>query len=695
MTDILEEAEELFDEAKDGWDEIYRDGAADVRFAGGDQWDKADKDARRSASRPCLTINLLPQHIHQVSNDIRMNTPGIQIIPEDEEANEETAQAIKEWIRGIEYQSKADAAYDTAVDCAIRGRIGWLRVDHDYQGETGFEQTIRILRVPNQYSVWIDPSIIECDGSDAGYGFVLDEYTKRQFEKKFPDFKASSFGSDKIQKDDAYNVAEFFKVIESSKPLALLENGDEVPYEKGMDGVRAVRKIKARTVKRYKLSGDDVLEETTFPGLYVPLIPVFGEESWVNGKRVLKSLVTNAKDPQILYNLWKSYEAEILQKSPIAPVMAAEGQTEDYADQWLNPHKSMVLRYKNTDVNGQPVGPPQRLQPAQIPTGLVNASMTAKDDIKGATGIYDASLGARSNEQSGKAITARQKEGDTSNFHFGDNLVRGIAQLGRVIVSMRPEVIDTDRVLQGMGADDKPNMFGVNGKVIEGQKSSHDFVKGKYGVRVTTGASFATKRQEAASFLENVVARDPNMMAIAGDLLVRNMDIPGAEALAERLELMLPPQIKQAEDAKKNGEEPPDPEKVQMAQTLEKAMAYSQQLEQQLQLMTGELQNKQAQDALQKQKLDLDAAKIDLDRQKTEVEAYRTETEAAASGVSQEVLPATTQRAQMMQEMKAQEMQFNAELAAGIMQSIAQLTASINQPKAVIRDESGRIAGVQ
>jgi len=645
MTDILDDAEELFEEAKQGWEEIYKGGKEDVKFASGEgQWDENDKNSRYASSRPCLTINLMPQHIHQVSNDIRMNTPSINIIPEDEGANEEDARAIKEWIRGIEYKSKADAAYDTAVDCAVRGRIGWLRVDHDYTSETGFEQDVRILRVPNPFAVWIDPTITECDGSDAMFGFVIDEISKRQFKTLFPKFQPASFGLESKESENTVQIAEFFKIIEKTKPLALMEDGRQMPWEEGMDGVRAVRNMKARTVKRYKLSGDDVLEETDFPGCYVPLVPVFGEEQWIDGKRTLKSLITNAKDPQRLYNLWKSYEAEVLQKSPIAPVMAAEGQTEDYAAQWKNPHSTNVLRYKTTDVNGQPVGAPQRLQPAQIPTGLVNASMMAKDDIKGATGIYDASLGARSNEQSGKAITARQKEGDVSNFHFGDNLNRAIAQVGRIIVAMRPEIIDTDRVLMGVGVDDKPTSFGVNGKVVDKQKQTHNFKEGKYGVRVTTGASFTTKRQEAASFLENVIARDPNMMAVAGDLMVKFMDIPGADALSERLKLMLPPQIKQAEDAKENGEEM-NPELMQAKQVAEKAMAYAQQLEQQLQSATAELQNKQSQEEHQKMKLELDARKIDLERQKTEIEAYRTESEAAAAGVSQEVLPATSQRA--------------------------------------------------
>jgi len=704
MTDILDEAEELFDDCKTGWGDIYEGGKEDVRFAAGEQWDDTEKNGRRDSNRPCLTINLLPQHIHQVSNDIRMNTPSINVIPEDDEANEEDAQAIKEWIRGIEYKSKADAAYDTAVDCAIRGRIGWLRVDHDYTDESGFEQDIKILRVPNPYAVWIDPSITECDGSDAMFGFVIDEYSKREFKKKWPGKNPVSFGRETRADDKTVQVAEFFQIEESSKPAALMADGSEVEYSDDMKespDLKAVRNIKARTVKRYKLSGDDILEETTFPGCYVPLVPVFGEEQWIDGKRTLKSLVTNAKDPQRLYNLWKSYEAEVLQKSPIAPVMAAEGQTEDYAAQWKNPHSTNVLRYKTTDVNGQPVGPPQRLQPASIPTGLVNASMIAKDDIKGSTGIYDASLGARSNEQSGKAITARQKEGDVSNFHYGDNLDRAIAQLGRIIVGMRSEVIDTERTLMGVGVDDKPTAFGVNGKIVNKQKQTHDFTKGKYGVRVSTGASFSTKKQEAASFLENVVSRDPNLMMIAGDLLFKAMDIPGAEALSERMKLMLPPQIKQAEDAKEAGQEI-DPEKMAMQQTLEKSMAYAQQLEQQLQIATQQLQNTEIQNQLNQQKMANEKAKLDLEMEKTQVEAYRAESEAAASGVSQDVLPATAQRAEALRAQKEQELQVNVAIAQELMgainnlnQTLAAGIVSVNQPKQVLRDETGRIVGVQ
>lgn len=736
MSDVLKDAKELFEECESAWGEIYQLAEDDHRFANGDQWANEDKTSRTEANRPALTINRLPQFIHQVTNDIRMNTPSINVIPEDDEADEETAQALKEWIRGIEYRSKADAAYDTAMEAAVKGGIGFIRVDHDYATDSGFEQEVLIKRVVNPFSCYIDPSIVEADGSDAMFGFALDTFTKRQFERQYPKFDAFSFGADEPRKDtQTFTVAEFFKVDEENRPVAQLSDGSMVDYEDGMDGVLSVRKFKKRTVKRYKLSGQDVLEETTFPGIYIPIIPVFGEESWIDGQRQLRGLVRNARDPQVMYNLWKSYEAEILQKSPIAPVMAAEGQVEGFASAWNNPHKSMVLRYKQVDVDGRPAGAPQRLQPAQIPTGMVNASMMAVDDLKATTGIYDASLGNRGNEQSGRAIQARQKEGDVSNFHFADNLVRAIAHTGRVIVGMRSTIIDTPRVIQGMGADDTPKMIGVNGKRVKNQQQTVDFKKGKYGIRVTTGASFSTKRQEAAAFMQDVVARDPNMMATIGDLLMKNMDVPGADAMAERFKMMLPPQIQEMEAAKAGGEKP-DPEKMKLKQGMEMAVQEIQQLQQALQQAEAELQNKQADHVIKMKEIELKEKELAGKNGELQIKAYEAQYGQPATPEAKANRPPVDIGVDGLQEMKTPEqiqieqaeaqkqmdmnsaqsqlkmaelelekqgLEQEAQIAmaqqqaiAALIQQVSILTQSIQAPKAVVRDpQTGLIMGVK
>jgi hypothetical protein len=344
---------------------------------------------------------------------------------------------------------------------------------------------------------------------------------------------------------------------------------------------------------RYKLSGKEVLEETTFPGKYIPIVPVYGEEAWLDGKRNLFSLIRKSKGAQKMYNYWKSLETELLMKQPQAPIMVAEGQIEDYAEDWLNPSKAMALRYKVKDAEGNAVGAPQRLEPPTIPTGIVNASRQTVDDIKATMGLYNASIGARSNETSGIAIQRRQQEGDVATFHFADNLNRSIAHVGRILVCAIPEIYDTPRVIRIIGSEDEPKEVGINGAGVEDQEEGYDLTKGKYDVRVISGAPYTTRRQEAAAFFSDVVKSQPDLMQIMGDLLFKNMDFTGAEAMAERMKKLIKrtnPDMIESDDEEQPA---PDPEKMQMAQVIEQSQQAIAQMQQEMQGMQAALDNKQ------------------------------------------------------------------------------------------------------
>lgn len=602
------EALGLFNDTQEVWTENYRKSRDDLRFLTDDdfaQWDEKEYQNRVISGRPALTIDQLSQFIHQVSNDIRMNTPAINVIPYSSDADEETAEIFKGYIRNIEYYSRADDAYDTASLNAIRCGIGWLRFDHEYETDDGFDQTFRIKKVANPLSCYIDPGSIETDGSDAMFGFALETLAKKQFQKEYPRYAPVSFDAQivnedlaKVNGEDVMTIAEFLKIKETPETIAIYEDGQILPYDPRGPQPFRVRQVMKRTVIRQKLSGEDVLEETTFPGIYLPLIPVYGEELWSEGKRYLFSLIRKSKDAQRMFNYWKSLETELLMKQPQAPVMAAEGQIEDYATDWANPSKAMALRYKSRDSEGNPLPPPQRLEPPTIPTGVVNASRQTIDDIKSTMGIYNASLGARSNETSGIAIQRRQQEGDVATYHFGDNLNKSITQLGRALVYAIPDVVDTARTIRIVKPDETQAIVGVNGQMAEGQERPYDLQRGKYEVRVTTGASFTTRRQEAAALLQDIVSKQPQFMEVAGDILFENMDVAGSQQLAERMKRIIPPNIL--------GEEGQDPQVQALTAQNQQLQTVAQGLQQQL---ADKTQKEAADIQLEKMKLDIEAQK--------------------------------------------------------------------------------------
>ncbi len=630
MSDVIKRAQDNYQRDKDHWEDIYRKAREDMKFISDDedaQWNAEDRALREK--RPCLQIDQLGQFIHQVANTIRMNTPTINIIP-GTDGDIETADVFKGLIRNIEYKSNADEAYDTGSLSSIRCSIGFIFVDHGYVGNNGFEQELTIKRCVNSLQCWIDCDSIEADGSDARRGIKIQPMSTQEFKRRYPNKKVSSFGEDtksNYKDEDSVNVAEYYEIIEETKEVGLTDTGDmqEVVEDVEYSSVRTLKKPK---VMRYILSGEEVLAQSTFPGKYVPIVPVYGEEAWIDGKRQLYSLIRKSKDAQRMYNYWKSLETELLMKQPNAPIMAGAGQIENYAADWQNPQKSMVLRYETHDADGNALPAPQRLAPPTIPTGIVNAARETIDDIKATMGIYNASLGVKSNETSGVAISRRKEEGDVATYHFGDNLVRSITHVGRLLVCAIPEVYDTARIVQIIGKEDEPQQIGVNGAMAPDQERPFNLKDGEYGVRVITGASFTTKRQEAADFFQSIVEKQPQLMMVMGDLLFKNMDFAGAQAMAERMKKVIDPKF-----LDENKDQPVDPEKEQMKMVIQQGEQMIQQMQAEMADMQQQLKNKdgevqvKAQSEQNKSQYEDGKLKLEILKLQQEAEKNRQENE--------------------------------------------------------------------
>lgn len=596
------EALAMYEAYKTYWSENYNEARTDLNFAiGRDHWDSGDIEIRRKAGKVSLVINQLPQFIHQVTNDIRQNTPSVKVIPEAD-GDIDTAEVWSGLIRGIEYKSGADECYDTAAEYAVKCGIGFIMVDHDYVEDEGEEQELCIRRVPDPLSVYIDPASVECDGRDANGAIRLEPITEAEFKRLYPGKKFVSFTDPKDQ---------------TAKDTIVL--GQIFVREWG--GNRG----KKATIRRYRFSGDALLAETVFPGKYIPIVPVFGEETWVNGKRHIASLIRQARDPQKRLNHWASKEAELLAMAPIAPVMAVEGTLANERGQWQRPGSEMVLEYRQTDLEGNQAPAPQRLAPPPIPTGIINAMEGAKQNIKESMGMYNASLGEKSNEKSGVAIQARKQEGDVATFHFPDNVRRAINQVGRVILEAAPSIYDTPRSVQVVDEEGEVKNIGVNGAPLaDKQKRAFDLTKGKYHVRITTGASYTTKREEEAEFLAQIAQKDPNFMGIGGDLLFKSLDTPGAQALAARYRKMIPPAL--LED-----NEEIDPKVIQLTEALQQAQA-------QLQQMAMALQEAQAAAQSNAMKVEADMAKAEVDKMKIQVEQQKLVVEALKLKIEEQKL---------------------------------------------------------
>jgi portal protein len=606
--DILDEAKALFNVDKSHWEIIYDKARDDLDFLSDDeeaQWDEETFADRAKTGRPTITVDQLSQFVHQVANNIRMNTPSINPLPSGSGASIETADMLKGLIRSIEYNSRADEVYDSAATSAVKCSIGFVLVDHEYADDSTFDQVLVLKRVINPFLVYMDSNSIESDGRDQNHATVLERIKAKQFRIEYPDKDVTSFEDDDNLRvfgdDEEVTIAQFFiKRHEMVDIEGVSKTGDKVK-----------RSTKKTTIERYKLSGTQVLERTTFPGCYIPVVPFMGEEAWKDGKRYIFSLIRKSKMAQQMFNLMQSVEYEILMKQPIAPVMVPAGAIENYADDWKDPSKSMALRYDVFDGQDRQLPPPQRLAPPQVPEGIVNASSEAINNIKATMGLYNQNLGQQGQEISGVAINARKIQGDVATYHFGDNAVRSITQIGTILVCAIPEIYDGERIVQIMNEEDEPATVGINGATVDGQTDLHLLTQGKYDIRVTTGSSFATRRQESASFYEELVKANPQMLQICGDLLFQNMDIAGAPAMAARMKKLIDPKLLQDDQGQGT------PQEQALQAQLNQAKQIIQQGAQALQQMQQQLKDKNA-PLLAKQQNE--AAKLQQDSEKSKMD---------------------------------------------------------------------------
>lgn len=739
--DVIEIALHDYDTAKEGWSEIYEKAREDLYFLSDEewaQWDKSVLDGRKN--KPNYTVDQLGQFIHQVSNDIRQNTPTINVSPIGSGADVKTAEIFKGIIKGIEYKSNADTAYDTASDFSIKSSIGFIRVDHDYVGDKGFDQELLIKRVVNPQSCYIDPNSIESDGSDAMYGFVLEEMSYKDFNKRYPDRTAQSFGEDSPSKapqdQDKFTIAEYFRIVEEEEAV------------KSDDGQKE-RKVIKRKVMRYKLSGAEVLEETTFPGKYIPIVPVYGEEAWIEGKRNLFSLIRKSKSSQQLFNLGMSLDIEVLMMQPQAPFIGVAGQFSGFEDGYADPGKVAVLQHTGKDVDGNQVPAPQRLAPPQGSAGFAGMSLQAAQNIKATTGLYDANIGIRSQETSGIAIQRRQQQGNNATFHFGDNLVRSITHVGKILVCAIPEIYDTPRKVRIVTDEEESKMVGINGEMVDDQEEVYNLKEGEYDVVVTTGASYTTQRQEAAEFYGQLLQSMPDLMPVIGDLVFKYQDSAGAPAIASRLKKLVDPKLLDESEREEGAE---NPQVVALTQQLQAFQAEAQatigQLQAQLESKQAEIQGKQIDAQIKAKELEikqsdqqlkaqemqtkaaLEAEKLAIERQKVEIEAYNAQKEAAPAqsqpsaikldttgfqftktpeqlALEEAELAQRSQQEAIEQQVKEQQSEAIIQAVGGIQQllgalveqtavqtqAIANQTQVMTKPIQVMRDENGNITG--
>ena len=646
---VLATARSRLDLAMSALSESREDEIDDLKFYAGSpdnhwQW-PADVLATRGAvqgqtinARPTLTINKLPQHVRQVTNDQRQNRPSAKVIPVDDDADVEIADIFNGMIRHIEYISDADVAYDTACENQVAYGEGYMRLLTEYCDDDTFEQDIKIGRVRNSFSVYMDPTIQDPTGADAKWCFVTEDLTKDEYARLYPDaapittLQSLGVGDQSISNwlnEDTIRIADYYYIGYDRATLNQYPGNQTAfngtPEDKMLRGMFG-KPVKSREsdrprVKYCKINGYEILAENDWAGKWIPVIRIVGNEFEVDGRLYVSGLVRNAKDAQRMYNYWVSQEAEMLALAPKAPFIGYGGQFEGYEDKWKTANTQnwpyLEVNPDVTDGQGAVLPLPQRAQPPMASSGLLQAKAGAAEDIKSTTGQYNASLGMGSNERSGKAILARQREGDVGTYHYGDNLARGVRHIARQLIDLIPKIYDTQRVARIIGEDGETKMVKINpdqpqpvNKIVDQQgvviEKIYNPGVGKYDVVATTGPGYATKRQEALEAMAQLLQGNPQLWQVAGDLFVKNMDWPGAQEMSKRFAKTIDPKLM--------GDSEDNP-----------ALAAAQQ---QMQAMGQEME--QMHTMLQNVTKSMDMRELEIKEFESQVKAYQAETQRLA-----------------------------------------------------------------
>ena len=577
---IVDEAIKRFNRAME-WESVARERfLEDLKFRHGDsdngyQWPGAVKALRDADNRPCLTMNIIRQHNLTISNEARKNKSSVKFKAMGGGATQESANVYRDIMQYIEDKSRAQNIFTQARNFQIDGGIGWFRLVTDYVSADSMNQMPYIYPVRDPLSILVDPDRVQDDYSDINWGFAFDWVPNDQFEEAYPEISElvgdSPLGSGTIYNGwDSKNhkaVCEYFRrVKKKDKLVSFVHLGErhtirksklhpELHEEVLKDPLTKIRDVEDATIEWYLIAGQKVIDKTTWLGKFIPLIPIIGEETVIDGVLDRKGHTRAMKDAQRMYNYNASGQVEFGALQGKTPWTAAAKAIEQFEDIWNSANKvnHAVLPYNHTDDEGNPIPPPQRTEPP-VGSPLYQQGMdTAFNQMMMTSGQWQNQMGMMGNERTGSAISKRQQQGDTATYHFQDNYEKALINLGKQIIDLVPKILDTKQVLKMQAEDgvDYELVIDPTAKEAYYEELAHDqtVVKrifnpqvGEYDIAPSVGPEYGSKREETVDALTLILTQNPGLTGIIGDILLSAMDFDKADEAARRLKRMVPPQ---------------------------------------------------------------------------------------------------------------------------------------------------------
>jgi len=545
--DLHAQAKERFEELQGYWNEYYSEAQGRIDFLLNKDNAQWDDQRTYEPDKLKLCINKCPSEVDAIVNEMRASRPSINTDPV-EGSDVDASEVLDGLVRNTQKVSNADSAYDVAAMYQVAGGIGWIKVGLDWVPGT-FNQEPTIGTVDDFASVYIDNLSTALDGSDMRDAFIVnDEVPIKEFEREYPNAAKVDFQSCKgWATEKTVRLAEYYYIEKETETLYQVDLAGQITVMRQKDveaynqelasalgplNILQEREEEVNKVKWCKLNGQEILEETDWLGEHIPIVPVYGKMVFNRGKRYIQSLIDVLKDPQRLLNYWESFNTETGALQPKAQWTATAEQLEGYEDMWQDANKKNYpfLLYNSHEVNGMFVPPPNRQPPPQLSPVLQSQSQIALQHIKGVTGkVYDEGQKTLGSE-SGKAILAKDRRADVASFHYMDNQSKSIRQVGKILIDLYPKIYSVGQIKRILGEDGEAESILLD----------EQFFKGRYDVTVSVGPSYSSRRQE---FVESMAQLPESITQVCGDIILRNMDFPGAREAADRIKKTLPPNL--------------------------------------------------------------------------------------------------------------------------------------------------------
>lgn len=656
--DKLEEAQELFAESLDAARDQRTQIEEDLKFSdpsNPQQWDEKLKFQRENdagGARPCLTMDRTGQYVANVAGQIGQRPPAIHTVPVDSKSDVDVSQQLDGLFRHIEYSSQAQIHYGIALTSAARAGVGYLTVRPEYVDRAMGYQEPRIASVVNPLRVVADPWSLALDGSDMDFAYLLTGISEREFKRRWPDAEAVSFGKERIEGDNKktiYIAEQWIKeeitenLLVYTTPDGEQVSGIEEDYLRACEaaGMKLIvnREFanKKQCVTWRTMSGAEVLEtpknadgtDAYYPADSIGIIPVYGY--WginKDGRMTYCGIPRRARAAQQEYNYHISEQRAYMMAAPKSPWIGSARAVRGYEALWerASVETRALLPYNDIDEEGRPIPAPSRQQVTVSLQNHIQAAQQALADIEASIGMYQANLGAPSNETSGVAIDARKEQGEASTSHFPQNLAASLGQVGRVCLQMLPRLIDTKRQQRIIGIDMAANSVTVDPEQAEPIVKTPEGITinpniGKYDVRVVVGASFSTQRGQAQAALDSIMTKLPGLAPALAPMWAKQLDIPDSQRLSQVLMAMAPPEVRSILDPEAQSKETPDALRQRISeleQGLQEAVGHAQAMQQEIIGARAEADQKE---------IDVNAATLVAQRAEAEVMSLKLEIE--------------------------------------------------------------------